>query len=343
MAGAIDDTLRKFHASLNVSDLDRSIAFYRVLLGAEPAKVRSDYAKFDLAEPPLVLSLIPGRPGAGGNLNHVGPARAKRRGAGRDSAPPRGGRAATPSGRKASSAVTRGRRSSGSPIPTARCGRSTSFTTTSTITAAPRRLASEPAPRGDRAGAGTARVGAPAPGSDSLSNSARRQHAARGAPRRVDQRGAGGRQSRGAVRRVVAGAAPGCVDLHPRPGRRSPEPFGARAARSRRGGAARAGDRRRGRRTRSSRIRRDSDREAVGDGVLRRRRRADARDADRGAQAGSPAGNGDAPGGVSRTDGAGHRRLRQRVPSRRADAAQRSRLADAVEERRERRLPVLEA
>ena len=31
-----------------------------------------DYAKFDLAEPPLVLSLIPGRPGAGGNLNHVG-------------------------------------------------------------------------------------------------------------------------------------------------------------------------------------------------------------------------------------------------------------------------------
>ena len=72
MAGAIDATLRKFHASLNVSDLDRSIAFYRVLLGAEPAKVRSDYAKFDLAEPPLVLSLIPGRPGAGGHLNHVG-------------------------------------------------------------------------------------------------------------------------------------------------------------------------------------------------------------------------------------------------------------------------------
>ena len=72
MPGAIDETLRKFHASLNVTDLDRSIAFYRALLGAEPAKVRADYAKFDLAEPPLVLSLIPGRPGAGGNLNHVG-------------------------------------------------------------------------------------------------------------------------------------------------------------------------------------------------------------------------------------------------------------------------------
>src|SRR4029453_7416651 len=72
MAGAIDEALRKFHASLNVSDLNRSIAFYRALLGTEPAKVRPDYAKFELAEPPLVLSLIPGRPSAGGNLNHVG-------------------------------------------------------------------------------------------------------------------------------------------------------------------------------------------------------------------------------------------------------------------------------
>jgi catechol 2,3-dioxygenase-like lactoylglutathione lyase family enzyme len=72
MPGAIDATLRKFHASLNVAELSRSIAFYRVLLGVEPAKVRSDYAKFDLAEPPLVLSLIPGRPAMGGHLNHAG-------------------------------------------------------------------------------------------------------------------------------------------------------------------------------------------------------------------------------------------------------------------------------
>jgi catechol 2,3-dioxygenase-like lactoylglutathione lyase family enzyme len=72
MSGPIDASLRKFHASLNVSDLNRSIAFYRVLLGTEPAKTRPDYAKFELAEPPLVLSLIPGRPAAGGHLNHVG-------------------------------------------------------------------------------------------------------------------------------------------------------------------------------------------------------------------------------------------------------------------------------
>jgi catechol 2,3-dioxygenase-like lactoylglutathione lyase family enzyme len=72
MAGPVDASLRKFHASLNVSDLNRSIAFYRVLFGLEPAKVRSNYAKFELAEPPLVLSLIPGRPVNGGHLNHAG-------------------------------------------------------------------------------------------------------------------------------------------------------------------------------------------------------------------------------------------------------------------------------
>jgi catechol 2,3-dioxygenase-like lactoylglutathione lyase family enzyme len=72
MAGPVDASLRKFHASLNVSELDRSIAFYRVLFGLEPAKVKSNYAKFELAEPPLVLSLIPGRPVSGGHLNHAG-------------------------------------------------------------------------------------------------------------------------------------------------------------------------------------------------------------------------------------------------------------------------------
>jgi len=62
----------RFHASLNISDLARSVGFYRVLFGLEPAKQRKDYAKFELDQPPLVLSLIPGRPAPGGNLNHVG-------------------------------------------------------------------------------------------------------------------------------------------------------------------------------------------------------------------------------------------------------------------------------
>jgi catechol 2,3-dioxygenase-like lactoylglutathione lyase family enzyme len=63
----------KFHISLNVSDLARSIAFYRALFGTDPAKSYPDYAKFEVEDPPIVLSLTPGpRPGHGGNLNHVG-------------------------------------------------------------------------------------------------------------------------------------------------------------------------------------------------------------------------------------------------------------------------------
>ena len=47
----------KFHASLNVSDLAKSIEFYSALLGADPVKSYPDYAKFEIDVPPLVLSL----------------------------------------------------------------------------------------------------------------------------------------------------------------------------------------------------------------------------------------------------------------------------------------------
>jgi catechol 2,3-dioxygenase-like lactoylglutathione lyase family enzyme len=62
----------KFHVSLNVADIAQSAAFYRKFLNREPAKQMADYAKFELDEPPLVLSLISGRPIPGGNLNHIG-------------------------------------------------------------------------------------------------------------------------------------------------------------------------------------------------------------------------------------------------------------------------------
>lgn len=61
-----------FHFSLNVSDMERSIAFYKVLFGAMPAKHYPDYAKFELSQPPLVFSLVPNPPGTGGTLSHFG-------------------------------------------------------------------------------------------------------------------------------------------------------------------------------------------------------------------------------------------------------------------------------
>ncbi|MBL8792375.1 MAG: VOC family protein [Planctomycetia bacterium] len=62
----------KFHISLNVSNLPRSLAFYRVLFGLEPAKCHDDYAKFELTEPPVVFSLVPQPSLTGGSLSRIG-------------------------------------------------------------------------------------------------------------------------------------------------------------------------------------------------------------------------------------------------------------------------------
>jgi catechol 2,3-dioxygenase-like lactoylglutathione lyase family enzyme len=62
----------KFHASLNVSDLAKSVEFYTALFGTGPVKAYPDYAKFEVDVPPLVLSLKPKRACAGGPLNHLG-------------------------------------------------------------------------------------------------------------------------------------------------------------------------------------------------------------------------------------------------------------------------------
>ena len=69
-AGATD--VVKFHVSLNVSDLPRSLAFYSALFGVGPARAYDNYAKFELSEPPLILSLKPQPARIGGPLNHLG-------------------------------------------------------------------------------------------------------------------------------------------------------------------------------------------------------------------------------------------------------------------------------
>jgi len=59
-----------FHVALYVSDLDAAIERYRKVLGQEPAKVRHDYAKFEIADPPVILSLNVG--GEAGKVSHLG-------------------------------------------------------------------------------------------------------------------------------------------------------------------------------------------------------------------------------------------------------------------------------
>lgn len=62
----------KTHISLNVTDIDRSVDFYRRMFGVEPLKVKVDYAKFDVADPSLNLALNRADHGKGGALSHLG-------------------------------------------------------------------------------------------------------------------------------------------------------------------------------------------------------------------------------------------------------------------------------
>ena len=61
------------HISLNVSDLAKSVDFYRGFLG-EPKKLKHDYAKFVSETPEIHLALNTGLEGkvAGGSLSHLG-------------------------------------------------------------------------------------------------------------------------------------------------------------------------------------------------------------------------------------------------------------------------------
>src|SRR5437879_13277816 len=59
-----------FHVALYVEDLEAAIARYRKILGQEPAKVRHDYAKFEITDPPVILSLNVG--GEPGTVSHLG-------------------------------------------------------------------------------------------------------------------------------------------------------------------------------------------------------------------------------------------------------------------------------
>jgi catechol 2,3-dioxygenase-like lactoylglutathione lyase family enzyme len=63
--------MSRIQLALNVADLDAAVAFYTKLFDAQPAKLRSGYANFAIADPPLKLVLIQGQ-GAGGSLNHLG-------------------------------------------------------------------------------------------------------------------------------------------------------------------------------------------------------------------------------------------------------------------------------
>jgi catechol 2,3-dioxygenase-like lactoylglutathione lyase family enzyme len=64
--------MSRVQLALRVADLEGSIAFYSRLFGAEPAKRRPGYANFAIAEPPLKLVLLEGRPDEETRMDHLG-------------------------------------------------------------------------------------------------------------------------------------------------------------------------------------------------------------------------------------------------------------------------------
>jgi catechol 2,3-dioxygenase-like lactoylglutathione lyase family enzyme len=62
----------KTHISLNVGNVTESVEFYKKMFGIEPLKLKPDYAKFDVANPPLNLTMNQISVTQGGSLSHLG-------------------------------------------------------------------------------------------------------------------------------------------------------------------------------------------------------------------------------------------------------------------------------
>ncbi|HLQ78035.1 MAG TPA: ArsI/CadI family heavy metal resistance metalloenzyme [Terriglobia bacterium] len=74
VGGSMDNSIRilKPHVALNVRSVEASLAFYSRLFGIDPVKVRPGYAKFDVQQPSLNLSLNESAESHRGGLSHLG-------------------------------------------------------------------------------------------------------------------------------------------------------------------------------------------------------------------------------------------------------------------------------
>jgi catechol 2,3-dioxygenase-like lactoylglutathione lyase family enzyme len=68
----ICDMNPKFHLSLDVESLDDSVGFYTTLFGVPPARIKPDYAEFEIKKPALNLILQPKGHCCLQGLNHMG-------------------------------------------------------------------------------------------------------------------------------------------------------------------------------------------------------------------------------------------------------------------------------
>lgn len=62
--------MKRFHVSLSVADLQKSIEFYKTLFAAEPTVSKDDYAKWMLEDPRINFSISQSSRAVG--INHIG-------------------------------------------------------------------------------------------------------------------------------------------------------------------------------------------------------------------------------------------------------------------------------
>lgn len=75
MKSAVEFSTRsRIHVGLTVARLERVVPFYEALLGQAPTKRRPGYVKFEVAEPPVNLTLneVPGHEPRHGAASHFG-------------------------------------------------------------------------------------------------------------------------------------------------------------------------------------------------------------------------------------------------------------------------------
>ncbi|MBO8165154.1 MAG: VOC family protein [Brevibacillus sp.] len=64
--------MKYVHVGINVTNLEKSIAFYSKLFGTDPVKVKPDYAKFLLESPGLNFTLNARQEVSGNQVSHFG-------------------------------------------------------------------------------------------------------------------------------------------------------------------------------------------------------------------------------------------------------------------------------
>ena len=62
----------RLHLALNTNQLDKSIEFYESLFDIKPSKVKLGYAKFNVDNPPINLTLNEANRVSGNQINHLG-------------------------------------------------------------------------------------------------------------------------------------------------------------------------------------------------------------------------------------------------------------------------------